>query len=154
MMLSSAQQWIALRSQRERLLLSVACGLAMIWIGYALIWQPLRNQEAALLDQIARHESAIAILQTTPVTQAITTTADTRPVPVIVTDTAANFSLTIRRLEPEGSGARVVLDEVAFDNVILWLERLQQNHGLRVSSIDMDRRPTPGIVTATLTLQR
>lgn len=153
-MLASARHWFDERTARERVLLLAMAVLALVWVLYAGIWQPLQAREAALLARIDRHERAVAILRAAPVVQAQTAATDTRPVPVIVTDTAAAFSLTIRRLEPEGDGARVILDEVAFEAVVFWLDRLEQNHGLRVTTIEMTRRPAPGVVTATLTLQR
>lgn len=153
-MFATAQQWINDRTAREQVLLSAGLALAVIWGLYAGLWQPLQAREATLLAQIDRHNTAIAMLQAAPAAPATTVATDTRPVPVIITDTAADFALTIRRLEPEGDGARVVLDEVVFDNTILWLDRLDQTHGLRVTAIEIGRRPAPGIVTATLTLQR
>jgi type II secretory pathway component PulM len=154
MMLASARHWFDERTARERVLLLAMAVLALVWLLYAGIWQPLQAREAALLAQIDRHERAVAMLRAAPVVQTQTAATDTRPVPMIVTDTAAAFSLTIRRLEPEGDGARVILDEVAFEAVVFWLDRLEQNHGLRVTTIEMTRRPAPGVVTATLTLQR
>lgn len=153
-MLASARRWLDERTARERVLLLAMAVLASVWVLYAGIWQPLQAREAALLARIERHERAVEMLRAAPVTQAQTAATDTRPVPVIVTDTAAAFSLTIRRLEPEGDGALVILDEVAFEAVVFWLDRLEQNHGLRVTTIEMTRRPAPGVVTATLTLQR
>ncbi len=154
MMLSSARQWLDERTPRERYLLAGLGVMATIWIAYAGVWQPLQSREAMLLAQISRHDSAIAMLRAAPVTQAEPVVSDNRPVPVIVTETAADFALTIRRLEPEGNGARVILDEVAFEDVVFWLDLLEQRHGMRVASIEMTRRPAPGIVAATLLLQR
>lgn len=153
-MLGAFSQWINERTERERILLLVGLFLAIVWVLYAGLWRPLQTREMILMAQIERHSSAIMMLESAPVPQAATAATDARPVPVIITDTAADFSLTIRRLEPDGEGARVVLDEVGFDNAILWLDQLDRNHGLRVRSIEMARRPAPGVVTATLTLQR
>lgn len=147
------QGWFADRTPRERYLLLGALVLAGVWLAFVLVWQPLAAREAALTSQIARYERSLAILDSAPEdTEAAPT--DSRPVPVILTETAADFSLTIRRLEPEGGGARLVLDEVPFNDVILWLDRLDRDHGLRPTELDMTRRPAPGMVTATLALQR
>ena len=80
--------------------------------------------------------------------------ADSRPVPIVITDTAAVFQLVIRRLEAEGTGARVVLEEATFQQVILWLEALERDHRLRVRDLEMTRRPAPGVVSVTLALER
>lgn len=152
-MKAGVQNWLAERSPRERYLLLGAAVLAMIWLSFTVVWQPLVAHEAALTDRIMRYERSLAVLNVSP--QASTAvTSDPRPVPVILAGTAAEFGLTIRRLEPEGSGARLVLEEASFNDVILWLERMEQDHGLRLTDLEMTRRPAPGVVTATLALQK
>jgi type II secretory pathway component PulM len=47
-----------------------------------------------------------------------------------------------------------VLEEAPFDAVILWLEALHRDHGLAVTTLDLTRRPAPGTVNASLTLER
>ena len=153
-MLPVVRQWIDERTKRERYLLLIAAVLAGLWTGYAGLWQPLARQEAALLSQINRYDRAIVMLRRAPLTEPQTTRVDTRPVTSIVTETAENFSLSIRRLEPEGSGAQVVLDETGFENLLYWLDQLEHSHGLRVITTEINRRPAPGTVTATITLQR
>ena len=64
------------------------------------------------------------------------------------------FQLVIRRLEDEQNGARVVLGEATFEQVILWLELLERDHGLRVIELEMTREPAPGVVSTTLVLER
>ena len=56
--------------------------------------------------------------------------------------------------KPFGNGARVVLEEASFDQVILWLEALKREHGLYVSDLEMTRRPAPGVVSTTFALER
>ena len=62
--------------------------------------------------------------------------------------------MTIRRIEPEGDGARVSVDDAAYADILRWIEALEDDHGLHLAAIEMDRRPDPGIVSATMTLQR
>lgn len=153
---ASVQDWVMLRTPRERLLLGVALAFAVTWLGIAAIWQPLRHYRANLEVTITRYESGLVALQN-PLfsTQGPQTpTADSPPVPVILTDTADIFQLVIRRLEAEGTGARVVLEEATFEQVIFWLEALERDHGLRVSDLEMTRRPAPGIVSVNLALER
>ena len=49
---------------------------------------------------------------------------------------------------------RVVLEDAPFDAVILWLDAVQRDQGLRVSEIEITRRPAPGVVNAVLALER
>ncbi|NUB42763.1 type II secretion system protein M [Fertoebacter nigrum] len=145
--------WLALRTPRERLLLGAMLALGLVWLVHAALWQPLAARQAALADRIQRHDRALVLLQSQPA-RAASAPADTRPLNVIVTETAAAFGLVIRRLEPEGESLRLVLDEAPFDAVILWLEAVERDHGLTLAALDLQRRPAPGVVNASLTLER
>lgn len=79
---------------------------------------------------------------------------ETRPVPVILTATATVVGLTIRRLEPDAAGARPVLDEVAFDTLFPWIDTLERRHAQRLGDLDLARRLTSGLVSATPTERR
>jgi general secretion pathway protein M len=153
---SRLAEWIDQRSPRERVLLIVGLGLGLLWLGVTAIWQPLRQHRADLQTRIALYEAGFAALQNPNFSAQGTASAvlDNRPIPVILTDSAATAQVTIRRLEAEGAGARVVLDDAPFDRVILWLEILNREHGLNVREIEMTRKPAPGVVSTTFALER
>ncbi|MES2665539.1 MAG: type II secretion system protein GspM [Pseudomonadota bacterium] len=141
---------LADRTPRERRML---VGLAVVAVAagsIAGVWQPLRAQNAALADSILRHERALAQVLALPAQADV---PDARPAPVIVTEAAETFGLQIRRLQPQGSAVQVALDEAAFDAVLLWVEALERDHGLRLADLTLTRRPAPGTVAATLTLE-
>lgn len=149
-----ALAWWHARAPREQLLLGVMGGLVALWLAVTAVWQPLRAARISLDAQISRHDRALLMLQSDPVAADRSAPADTRPLNVLITDTTAAFQLTIRRLEPDGPRIRVALDEAPFDAVILWLETVARDQGLRVTQIDLARRPAPGVVNATMTLER
>ena len=153
---ASAADWLGQRSGRERLLLGIALAFGIAWLGLAAVWQPLRQHRAELESRIARYDSGLATLENPAFLPAETEigSSDSRPVPLILTESAAVFKLVIRRLEADGAGARVVLEEAPFEQIILWLEALEHDHGLRVGDIEMTRKPAPGVVSTTLALQR
>lgn len=138
------------RTPRERIMLAALAGVMLIWVAFAGLWQPLQAQRASLLSQIARYQTAAQMLAN-PV-QA--TTTDPRPIPVIITDSAAAFQLTIRRLQPTGDVVQIVLEDAPFDAVLLWIDALTTDHALTLQSLDLIRRPAPGVVAATLTVAR
>ncbi len=154
--LALIMDWIAARSVREKVLLGIAVTSALVWVGVVAAWQPLHQRQADLEGRIARYDRGIAALAAiTPSTDSFReVTDDSRPIPLILTDLAALFQLTIRRLEDEQNGARVVLGEATFEQVILWMESLERDHGLRVIELEMARKPAPGVVSTTLVLER
>lgn len=146
--------WWEARARREQLLLAVlVCSLA-IWLLAVFLWQPLQSARLRLADQIAQHDRAISVLKSQPVLAELKTVPDDRPLANVITDSVGAFQLTIRRLEPEGPRVRVALEDAPFDAIILWLEAVQREKGLRVSEIEMTRRPAQGVVNALLTLGR
>lgn len=151
-MRGQAARWLEERTPRERWLLVVAGAAVVAWIAFAFVWQPIQARREAASRQIALYERAIVALQAAPAVAA--PPADPRALNAIVTDAASGFGLLIRRLEPEGNRIRVTVDEAAFQTVILWLEAMQRDSGLRASELDMTRRPAPGVVNATLVLER
>ncbi|HUR41619.1 MAG TPA: type II secretion system protein M [Verrucomicrobiae bacterium] len=59
------------------------------------------------------------------------------------------------RLQPEGDATvRIWLEDVPFDALLRWLAELQQRHGVRVDTADIERESAPGLVNARLTLMR
>ena len=146
--------WWEARVPRERWLLSVLMVVLGIWLIFAAVWQPLQSARLRLGDQISRQDRALSVLQSQPAAVETETVSDDRPLANVITDSVAAFQLTIRRLEPEGPRVRVVLEDAPFDAVILWLDAVQRDRGLRVSEIEITRRPAPGVVNAVLALER
>ncbi|HEB27691.1 MAG TPA: type II secretion system protein M [Porticoccus sp.] len=68
--------------------------------------------------------------------------------------TAKGYQLSFKRYQPVGdSGLSLWLDDVPFNKVILWLERLDKKHGIRVKEIAVDRQQKKGLVSVRLVLQ-
>ncbi len=153
MKVDAAGFW-AERTGRERLLLTVAFGLGAVWFAFIMILQPMQEKRGQMEQRITRYESAIAWLSQPEGAAPIPLSADTRPVPQIVTALAEAQGLTIRRLEPEGDMVRVTLDDARFEAVVLWLEKLETDSALRIMALALSRRPTPGLVSTTVSVQR
>jgi len=139
-------------STRERILL---LGALLLGIGaaiYSFVLVPQRAARVQALSEIARFETiahrvsdGAALPSTIP---------DTRPVPAILAESARDAAIPIRRLEPEGDLTRLTLDAVDFTGLMTWLADLDTIHAIRVASIEMERQPEPGVVTARLALER
>lgn len=148
-----AVAWFRLRTQRERVLLTGTAAMlffAGLFIG---VWQPLYAMRVAALADISRYETLTARLRAVEPGAVDSTTRQAAPATVITTG-AREFGLTIRRLEPEGNRIRVALEEAGFEDVIVWLDTLESQHSLRVVSLEMERRPAPGVVSARVMLEK
>ncbi len=117
--------------------------------------RPMLAAHDEALAAIARAESGLMQLAATAeMAETRRTLGAGEPVAAILTSTATAFSLTIRRIETEADGARVTIEDAAFADVLRWIESLEGGYGLRLDTLEMDRRPEPGQVSATLTVRR
>jgi general secretion pathway protein M len=146
--------WAA-RSPRERALLSGLALICLVYLGFVGLWRPLQGHRDRLMADIARFDRTAAALSEA-VGQGAAFAAPTAgtPLPQIVTDTAAAYQLTIRRLQPTDNAAEITLEEAAFDAVLPWIEALERDHALRILTLTMTRRPEPGLIATTLTVGR
>lgn len=140
-------------TNRERLLLSVA---TVVLLGAGLFWgvyQPLQDSRAANVARQARYERTLAALATMPVTgQPVT---ETRPIANIVTESAAGQGLTIQRLDtPKPDMATVTLQDAPFETLLLWIDGLNRDGGVNVSSATIRRADDLGGVSADIVLTR
>ncbi len=148
------KSWWAGRSPRERVLLAGLGAALGLYLAVALVAQPLVAARAEALAEIGRTDAALARLAALPEDAAPVSPAPLRAVIAILTETAPEFDLAIRRIEPEGSGARLVVEDAGFAEIVLWIEALERKHGLALIALEMDRRPELGTVSARLTLER
>jgi general secretion pathway protein M len=148
----SASTWWERRSGRERVLLAVMVSALAAYLLIAGAARPLFAARGEALAAIARHEAALARLAALPEGNAPAVSGE--PVTAVLAGSAPGYGLTIRRIEAEGDGARLEVDGAGFPELILWIEELEREHGLRLVAIEMDPRPEPGLVGARLTFGR
>lgn len=149
--------WLTGRSPRERALTGLAATV-LLSAAYAMgVWRPLTEARSAALDRLSRTEALIdtmkndgtrlrALAAAAPAVAAM-------PAATAITQEAAARQIAIQRLERDGNHLRVTVDNVDFATLITWLSRLEAAHGLRLTALDVDRRPDPGVVAARITLE-
>ncbi|MFT7130226.1 MAG: general secretion pathway protein M [Gammaproteobacteria bacterium] len=68
--------------------------------------------------------------------------------------TSKEFSIDFKRYEPVGeSGLGLWFEDVAFNNVVLWLDKLEKTYNIHVTEIVIDRQDSDGVVNVRLELQ-
>ena len=72
----------------------------------------------------------------------------------IANSTSKGFRISFKRYEPAGANAlNLWIDNVSFNNLVLWLERLDKRYGVSVREIAVERLQTEGQVNVRLVLQ-
>jgi len=69
----------------------------------------------------------------------------------VVSSSAQQFKVELQRFEPRGeSKVSVSLDKVPFNQMMLWIGNLSEQHGIRIDQIAVDKTDQPGRVSARL----
>jgi general secretion pathway protein M len=72
----------------------------------------------------------------------------------IANTSSKGFQISFKRYESVGeNGLSLWMEGVAFNNLILWLERLDKRHGISIQEIAVERQENPGLVNVRLVLQ-
>jgi general secretion pathway protein M len=141
-------------SARERMAVAGAAVLLACLAGWALVWQPLQESRQAAHERIAELDRAIALARAAGPAFHETRQPQRSEAPAaLITRTASEAGLFIRRMEPEGNGFAVSFDQVPFDYMITWLAELETREGIAVTTLDLERQTTPGVVSARIHLE-
>lgn len=152
--------WYAGLQERERRVVAVGGVALALIVLFGGILLPLHSVVASALQ---RNDGKRADLEWMRANAAEIRSAgnlmilDTGEPPVVMVDRtgrAAGLTDALRGTQPSGTGVRVQLEGAPFDTLVAWLATLDQNYGLSVDSITVDRAAKPGLVNATITFSQ
>jgi len=158
--------WFQSLESRERLFVVTAAGVVLIAIIYVFIWIPLDRGHADLSSSVATWERSLAELrplkglaQSPNSPQSLAPMASQQTPVVIVDQTlrARGLDRALKRSQPTTStGIRVEFENVAFDDLVLWLGDLGGQFSMHVQSgsLSAATHAGPGRINATLMLER
>ncbi len=157
------RNWFESLAQRERLFVSVGGAVLLVALVYAFVWLPLDKGQQSITASIATWERSLADLQ--PLSGLHSNNPNTGPVssqqtPVVIVDQtlrARGLDNSLKRSQPTTTnGIRVEFDNIAFDDLVLWLGDLSTQFGMHVTtgSMSATSQAGPGRINATFTLER
>ena len=156
--------WAGLAPRERRILVlgAVALGLILAWVA---VWEPLLQGRSALRSDVARL-SAEAVWMEQVADDVRRRARLEQRAPALpgaggsvltlieVSANAAGLRSALTRGQPEGEGARLIMDAVGFDALMGWLAELELRQGLRVSELMIEGQQAAGQVSARLLLER
>lgn len=160
------KNWFASLEQREQIFVAGGAVVVLIAILYSLVWVPLDTGQKALAQEVSVWQRSLAELKPLKGLQPASSNASTpsnagsNQTPVVIVDQtlrARGLDRALKRSQPTTSnGIRVEFENVAFDDLILWLGDLSSQHAMQVSSGSMSTssQSAPGRINATFTLER
>ena len=157
--------WFESLEERERLFVIAAAVVLAIAVFYLAVWMPLDRGQKSLSASVENWRESLAELRV--LKGSITTGRPAAGQPadlnqslvVIVDNTLRERGLynSLQRSQPTSTnGIRVELENVAFDELALWLGDQATRYGLQVQSgtFSTTSRTNDGRVNSTLTLER
>ena len=160
------KSWFESLEQRERLFVSAGAIVVFVALIYAFVWLPLDKGQQSMTASIAIWERSLADLQPLSGLQPggqITgraAPANLQQTPVVIVDQtlrARGLDNALKRSQPTTSnGIRVEFENIAFDELVLWLGDLSMQYGMHVTtgSMSATSQAGPGRINATFTLER
>lgn len=137
--------------------LSFAVLLALV---YLWVWVPAEKYSSQATAKLSKEKELHAFMKanaykvSTGSSSAAAARASGQSILALVNSTSKAKGIALNRFEPEGeNGLRIWLDKVKFDNAIDWLDLLENERGVRVSQINIDR-VEPGTVNLRAVLKR
>lgn len=141
--------WQQLNSREQRLVMVMSV-LISIFVLYGLIWQPLNENIADKKLKIERQQALLTwVTESTQRYQQAKRNGGSSSgasLSSIVNRTSRANNITITRMQPQGDDLQVWIDEISFNQLLTWLEKLASRDGLQVKNIDLSLADQQGVV--------
>jgi len=158
------RDWYESLQARERLFVVTAAVFLAFAVLYLGIWMPLDRGQKTLSLSVETWKTALAELRPLriqlqgPASGQTQGAGRNQSLVVIIDNTLRERGLysALQRSQPTtGNGIRVEFENVAFDDLVLWLGDLSTQYGLQVQSGSFSNpRDSEGRVNSTVTLER
>lgn len=150
--LSRGEHWLAQhlagRSPREKGMLLAAAVFLFCAVYYVLIWQPLSErieQQETMLQQLVAMNARLKSTAPDIAARKSGTTTQAQ-VSRVISDSASAHSVVIKRIAERGENIQVWIEPVVFNDLLKWLNALDEKYALRVTQIDVSAAEKPGMV--------
>ncbi len=151
-------------SPREQRIVIVGGVAALILLPYLLFWQPFVDKIATMEKRVGvqrqeliwMREAAREVNELRGADASTNAVRGGQSLLGLIEQTARQAKLggVLKKVQPDGeTGARVWLEEVAFDDMLKWFDSLNARGGVRVVELAVDRQDAIGRVDARVLLE-
>jgi general secretion pathway protein M len=143
--------WLQLNT-REQQLISALGSVLIVFLLFSFIWQPLNENIDKAQKKLVRQQSLLTWVKTETQRYKATkgngsNSRSSGSLSSIVNRTAGANAIAITRMQPQGNDLQVWIDNIAFSQLLQWLERLSTQEGISVKAIDLTRGEQIGQVS-------
>jgi general secretion pathway protein M len=160
---NSLRAWFEQLAPRERLLVSVAGGVIVLAVIIMAGVRPVMSQSKRGHELVEDKRELLAELREVAARlgpqrgAAAAASGSTQSLVLVIDQTTRSSGLAqhLKRNQPDGADSiRLRFENAPFDTVVTWLNALQNQHGISVTSANIDASPQPGRVNCNLTVAR
>ncbi len=163
--LQQIKQWFNSLPAKEQWMVSATGLLIIVTLFYLVVWEPVHiGLQAEQQKQQSQKEILLWMQQAAAEVRVLrssggrsTVRDKNKPATLVIEQTISNAGLkpSVSKIESSGkNGARVVLNDAPFNQVLVWLNTLATHNGIQVVSANIERANKPGRANARLTLER
>lgn len=143
-------KWQQLKPREQKIVLCLAPVL-VIFILYSFIWQPLNESLVKNETKLVRQQALLTwVKENTERFKASSVGSAKKSskgsASSIASRTSKQYQITLSRIQAQGNGVQVWVDEVPFTSLLQWLEQLSSQEGLSVINIDLSVTDKSGVV--------
>jgi general secretion pathway protein M len=155
--MNKLRAWYAGLQERERRMVTIGGAAVALIILFGGILMPLASAVSSAKERRETKRQDLQWMRSNAPeiraagNQMVVDNGEPSVVMVDRTGRAAGLTDALRGTQPSGNGVRVQLEGAPFDTLVSWLATLDQNYGLAVESITVDRATKPGLVNASIT---
>lgn len=161
------KDWYDSLEAREQILVLVGAIVVIVALLFSLVWVPIDKGHARVASSVNTWERSLAELRplvplaaSGEINANSVAVSSSQQAPIIIVDQtlrSRGLEQYRRRSQPTtANGIRVEFENVAFDELILWLGDLSDQHAMHVQagSLSAISQAGPGRINASLTLER
>ncbi|QFI39277.1 type II secretion system protein M [Moritella marina ATCC 15381] len=137
--------------QKEKQLISILIATLLLAGGYWLLWQPLQDNIVNTQRKVNVQTQTLADVKV--LGQKITELQGGQVARVaagdlnqLVSRSAARHKIAISRIQAKTNSLQVWIDDVNFNQLTSWLEKLNKQYGIEIQNIDLSVSDTKGMV--------
>jgi len=161
--LDTLNQWYTSLPGRDQKLLIATIAFLLATLFYLLIWEPVHQGRDLQQQKLKTQQDIYSWMQSASKEvealkrSGIKKVSSNQPIALILENSAKVSGLKkhINKIESSGkNGAQVKIDSASFDQILVWLNTLEKQHGVSITTANIERNTEAGTVSARLSFEK
>jgi general secretion pathway protein M len=148
--MNALKTWFASISEREQKLVIAGAVIGTLGMFYFLVWSPIHSAIETQRSALATEKQTLAWVneqanRAQVLRRSVSKTSFNGSLTQLVNRTTRSSGIPVARMQPQGDELQVWIDQVAFNDLMAWLEQLEQQ-GVMIIQSDVSEVDLAGFV--------